>query len=97
MGRWRRCRAVNGIVSSLPINLLTADTLSTGKSDSINTPRWSFSQDESRPVGQQLQCVVEFDVPYDLSEFDAISLFCADLQLPLYSSTINSPTSTSSP
>lgn len=66
MGRLRPCQAGLGIVSELETEL-TIDMLASGKSESVNTPQWSFSQDESRPVGEQLQCVIEFEVPYDLS------------------------------
>ncbi|WWD18682.1 hypothetical protein CI109_103136 [Kwoniella shandongensis] len=32
----------------------------------IAAPTWSFSNDSSRPVGQQARCEIEFEVPYDL-------------------------------
>ncbi|KAK4688293.1 hypothetical protein P7C73_g1830, partial [Tremellales sp. Uapishka_1] len=33
---------------------------------SIAAPTWSFTNDSSRAVGREAQCVIEFDVPYDL-------------------------------
>lgn len=32
-----------------------------------NPPTWSFTNDSSRAVGEEAQCVVRFDVPYDLN------------------------------
>ncbi len=52
------------------MSLHHVDQLSTGHSSTgINHPTWSFSNDSSRPVGEQAICNITFDVPYDLSEF----------------------------
>lgn len=37
-----------------------------------NPPRWSFSNDSSRPVGEQAKCTITFDVPYDLRKLQAM-------------------------
>ncbi|WVW84925.1 hypothetical protein I302_106961 [Kwoniella bestiolae CBS 10118] len=33
---------------------------------SISAPTWSFSNDSSRPVGQEARCEIEFEIPYNL-------------------------------
>lgn len=44
------------------------DALSSGHSSAgITPPRWTFSNDSTRPVGQEAVCSITFDVPYDLS------------------------------
>jgi hypothetical protein len=56
----------------LPSSLRTgktkhADNLATGHSGaSYNAPTWSFTNDSSRAIGERAQCVVRFQVPYDL-------------------------------
>jgi hypothetical protein len=46
-----------------------ADNLATGHSGASHTaPTWSFTNDSSRAVGERAQCVVRFQVPYDLGE-----------------------------
>jgi hypothetical protein len=52
------------------------DDLSTGSSmssSSVNAPTWSFSNESSREVGQRAQCVIDFQVPYDLGSAASIS------------------------
>jgi hypothetical protein len=47
----------------------TLDALSSSSSvSSIPAPRWTFNNDSSRPVGEEAQCQIEFEVPYDLGE-----------------------------
>lgn len=36
------------------------------KASDIPAPKWSFSNDSSRPLGERAQCRIQFDVPYDL-------------------------------
>lgn len=36
------------------------------KASSIAAPKWSFSNDSTRPLGERAQCRIQFDVPYDL-------------------------------
>lgn len=33
---------------------------------SVSAPRWTFSNDSSRPVGERAQCEIQFEVPYNL-------------------------------
>ena len=50
----------------------TTDDLSTSSSissSSITSPSWSFTNVSSRPVGERAQCVIQFEVPYDLGEY----------------------------
>jgi hypothetical protein len=46
-----------------------ADALSTSskmKKSQISAPKWSFSNDTSRAVGETAQCRIQFQVPYPL-------------------------------
>ena len=52
--------ALNSILDDLK-------TSSPVSKSSIAAPTWVFSNDSSRMPGQQAQCEITFDVPYDLS------------------------------
>ncbi|KAL1413115.1 alkylphosphocholine resistance protein lem3 [Vanrija albida] len=38
------------------------------KASGIVAPKWSFSNDSTRPIGEEAQCRIQFDVPYDLGK-----------------------------
>lgn len=62
------CRAGSSADKGLELMRCRADALSSGHSSAgITPPRWTFSNDSTRAVGEQARCSITFDVPYDLS------------------------------
>ncbi|CAD6570597.1 MAG: hypothetical protein TREMPRED_005916 [Tremellales sp. Tagirdzhanova-0007] len=59
----------NGNPDSMPSSSYDYDlkTSSSVSKTSITAPTWVFSNDSSRMPGQQAQCEITFDLPYDLS------------------------------
>ena len=83
MERKRRCLPTSMTVSLFPLlqHLMailihqSIDALSSYEDNpGYNPPRWSFSNDSSRPVGEQAKCTITFDVPYDLRKLQATLL-----------------------
>ncbi|KAJ9121745.1 hypothetical protein QFC22_002366 [Naganishia vaughanmartiniae] len=59
----------DGTVASMPNDKYDYSLSSYEDAERYNPPRWSFSNDSSRAVGERAQCTITFDVPYDLGVF----------------------------
>jgi len=56
----------DGSTAQLPSSAYSYAFSSGHSGTSLNPPTWTFSNDSTRPVGEQAVCTVNFDVPYDL-------------------------------
>ncbi|KAI5451371.1 alkylphosphocholine resistance protein lem3 [Naganishia albida] len=56
----------DGTSAPMPSNKYSYALSSYESNPGYNAPQWSFSNDSGRAIGQQAQCTITFDVPYDL-------------------------------